>query len=377
MESNFVRAFGPENAYDRWITTAHGELRKLGFNTAGDWSDEYAARREGTPYVRPLERHFKFHNAGMAGPGIPDVFAPGLREDAQLMAESLRETLRDPAMIGYFLHNEPPWDFNPNGMAAVMLEYTMKCFTRRELAGRLRRKYGSETVFQKAWGPGVRFNDVEEGMWSRGFTEMAGKDVRDFSTIMLKRLLDTISAACRKVDPDHLNLGVRWWTFPPSWALKAMGSLDVISFNYYMPEVDMVSYGREREHGIEKVAMSLKRPFLVGEWHFGALDGGLASAGLYRAANQVERGKAFRVYMEHAASLPWCVGAHWFNMYDRNVLYSTSTSENYNIGFYSVTHAPHEPVCRAARKTNERLYEVAAGIKKPYEVPVDYRFPSR
>jgi hypothetical protein len=376
-EANFNRAFGPEHGYDRWITVAHAELRRLGFNTAGDWSDEYAARREGTPYVRPLERGFQFPTTPMVGPNLPDVFHPNLAADARAFAEhSLRETRDDPGLVGYFLHNEPPWQYHEGGIAVAVLQQAPECKARRVLADRLRDKYGSDQGFQQAWGKGVSLRQVAEGRWTADFSATALADLREFSTDLLSRLFRTISAACRKVDPHHLNLGVRWWTFPPNWALKAMGHFDVVSFNYYLPKVDMVGYGRERESGVEAVAQGLQRPFMVGEWHFGALDGGLPSAGLRRVSNQVERGKAFRVYQEHAAALPWCVGTHWFNMYDRNPLYSVESSENYNNGFLAGTHSPHEPICQAARKTHERLYAIAAGIKQPYAVDVKHLFPS-
>jgi len=223
----------------------------------------------------------------------------------------------------------------------------------------------------------ISLAQIAEGRLAPFYPEAAQADLRAFSTVMLSRLLDHLGAACRSVDPHHLNLGIRWWTFPPVWALKAMGSCDVVSFNYYLPRVGRVGYGRDKEAGVDEVAEGLNRPFLVGEWHFGALDGGQTGAGLYRAANQVERAKAFRLYAEQAMALPWCVGTHWFTMYDRNPLYSLMGSENANHGFYSVTHTAHAPMARAARLTHARQYAVVSGQKPPYEAAVDYRFPSR
>lgn len=377
-EANFTRAFGPEHWYDRWITVAHAELRRLGFNTAGDWSDEYAARREGTPYVRPLELFFKFPSTPMVGPNLPDVFHPNLAADARALAENaLRDTLNDPCLLGYFLHNEPPWGFNEGGIAVPMLQQTPECRARQVFAERLRAKYGSDRGLQRSWGMDATLRQVAGGVWSKPLSPAALVDTREFSTELLARLFRALSAACRKVDPKHLNLGVRWWSFPPNWALKAMGCFDVVSFNYYLPKVDMVSYGRQREPGVEQIALGLKRPFLVGEWHVGAMDGGLPSAGLRRVANQVERGKSFRIYQEHAAALPWCVGTHWFNMYDRQALSSTGSNENYNIGFLDGTHTPHAPICAAARVTHERLYALADGRIRPYDAPVKELFPSR
>lgn len=377
LEANFVRAFGPERAYDHWIRVAHGELRRLGFNTAGDWSDEYAARREGTPYARALERNFNFPRTPLVGPQMPDVFLPSLDEDAREFAESLRESRTDPGMLGYFMHNEPPWGWHEAGVAGTMLETTPVCQARRVLAGILRRKYGDSAGLRKAWGMGVSLRDIAEGEWNRTFSPAAIADLQKFSTVMLSRLLESLSHACRRVDPHHLNLGIRWWTYPPIWALKAMGSCDVVSFNYYLPRIDRVGYGRSREPGVDEVAEGLNRPFLVGEWHFGAFDAGLPAAGLYRTANQTERGKAFRYYAEHAMSLPWCVGTHWFSMYDRNVLYCPTSNENGNHGFYSGTHTPHRRLCEAAQRTHARMYEVVSGRIAPYAEPAQFLFPSR
>ena len=39
--------------------------------------------------------------------------------------------------------------------------------------------------------------------------------------------------ACRRVDPNHLNLGIRYYTVPPAWALDGMRHFDVFSMNCY------------------------------------------------------------------------------------------------------------------------------------------------
>jgi hypothetical protein len=233
LEANFIRAFGPGHGYDRWITVAYAELRRMGFNTAGDWSDEYAARREGTPYTRPVERWFQFPTTPMVGPSMPDVFHPNLAADARTFVEhSLRETRHDPYLLGYFLHNEPPWQYHEGGIAVSLLQQTPECKARRVLADRLRGKYGNDRGLQRAWGMGVTLREVAEWTWTANFTKAALMDLREFSTELLDRLFRALSTAGRKVDPHHLNLGVRWWTFPPNWALKAMRHFDVVSFNY-------------------------------------------------------------------------------------------------------------------------------------------------
>ncbi len=377
LEANFARAFGPERWYDAWQQAAFGELRRIGFNTAADWSDEHAASRAGVPYTRALELDLACPHTPVIAPGMPDVFHAQFRRDAEAGAERLRETRGDPAMIGYFLNNEPAWHAHACGPAEGMLRQTDACATRDALSAWLRKRYRGDAGLRGAWGMPVSQARIRRGRWSEGLTPAAAEDLKAFSTRIVDRYIRVLSAACRRVDPDHLNLGVRWWSFPPVWALKGMGACDVISFNYYEPKVDMVPYMGERDPAAPAVLSRLNRPCLVGEWHFGSLDEGLPSAGLRRVRDSRERGKAYRVYLEHAAALPWCVGAHWFTFYDRNALYCASSNENYGVGFIDVAHGRHEPICRAARASHERLYSVASGRARPFDVPVEHVFPSR
>ena len=381
LVANFIRAFGPERWYAAWGAATVAELRALGVNTFGDWSDEALGRRAAFPYTRPLELGLRFTRTPLLVGSFPDVFAPGLAADAADYAAALAPTADDPALLGYFLHNEPGWWFGDGSVspAVELLRRDARGPGRAALVERLRARYRDDAGLRAAWQmPAADFARLAAGPWPDVFTPAATRDLDEFSTELLRRLFDALNAACRAVDPHHLNLGVRWWTFPPRWALAAMGGFDVISFNCYQPRPDQVHYGRRSaEPGVATVLERLGRPCLIGEWHFGSLDGGLPSAGLYAAADQAARGLAYRVYLEHAASLPWCVGAHWFNLYDRNALYCNNAGENYAIGFLDLTHRRHEPLCQAARETHARLYPVAAGATPPFLADVPFIFPSR
>ncbi len=127
-------------------------------------------------------------------------------------------------------------------------------------------------------------------------------------------------------------------------------------------------HGTGASHRLAPLSERLGMPILIGEWHFGALDVGLPASGIGRVPNQEERGKAFRVYVETAAAEPWCVGVHYFTLYDQSAL-GRFDGENCNIGFLDVCNRPYEPLVRSARVTHDRLYEVAAGRLSPYANP--------
>jgi hypothetical protein len=361
LAANFIRAFGDERWHDEWAATALGELRRAGFNTVANWSEWEIACEDGFPYVRPLS--LRLTRTPTVFRDFPDVFDPAFEQDAADFAEQLRETAGDPALIGYFLMNEPTWGFARQTPAEGMLLNTPSCATRRRLAEHLRERYGDDAALAKAWGVETSFDDVGGGEWRQPLNDAARADLEAFSTVMGERLFTVLSDACRAVDPNHLNLGARYYTVPPAWALEGMRCFDVFSINGYAERVPA-------EAG-ERIAETLDVPVLVGEWHFGALDVGLPGSGIGRVRNQVERGRAYRVYLEDAASKPWCVGVHHFTFYDQSAL-GRPDGENYNIGFYDVCNRPYTALVDAARESHERVYPVAAGYIEPFDDPPEY-----
>jgi hypothetical protein len=356
LKANFIRAFGADAAFDRWGEIALGYLRRFGFNTVANWSDWEIARGR-VPYVRPMYGR-ELPSIPSVYRDFPDVFHPAFESAAATFAEQLRETAADPALIGYFLMNEPNWGFALETPAAGMLQNTPTCHSRRSLADFLRNRYGEEDAFREAWGPEATYAAVAEGEWTAPLTEQAEADLADFSEVMVTRYFGTLSDACREVDPHHLNLGIRYYTIPPRWAVEGMRSFDVFSMNCYKPRI--------LAEEMAQVNAMLDMPVMVGEWHFGALDVGLPASGIGRVEDQAARGQAFRVYVEDAAVKPWCVGVHYFTLYDQSAL-GRFDGENYNIGFLDVCHRPYPPLADAARETHERLYKVAGGSLEPYD----------
>ncbi len=356
LAANLIRAFGSETWYENWAAITLAELRRLGFNTVANWSDWPVAQRAAFPYVRPL--HPEFPNTPLIYRDFPDVFDPGFAQDAAAFAEQLRATADDPAMIGYFLMNEPTWGFATETPAAGMLFNTDGGAARAALADWLEQKYGSDAALAAAWDMSVTVDAMRAGAWRTPLTAAAQADLATFSEMMVEMLFVGLSDACKVVDPHHLNLGARYYTAPPRWAVRGMRCFDVFSMNCYQERVPVDQTG--------EIARQLGMPVLIGEWHFGALDVGLPGSGIGHVRDQAARGQAFRVYVENAAALPWCVGAHYFTLYDESAL-GRFDGENWNIGFMDVCNRPYEELAEAARLTHERLYAVAARQTPPYD----------
>lgn len=359
--ANLIRTFGSESWLESWAEIAFAELRRLRFNTVGNWSNWEEAKKIQFPYVRPLVH--RANRAPFIYRDFPDVFHPGFPQDAVDYAQTLEATADDPAFIGYFLMNEPKWGFSKELPAAGMLFVTEECHTRRELASFLKEKYLTDSALSDAWKIEVNFRTVAAGPWTTRLTKEANADLEEFSVIMADLYFKTLSAACRSVDPHHLNLGMRWAGVPPMWAVEGMKSFDVFSMNCYMDRVpgDVT----------DRIHKLLQMPVIIGEWHFGALDVGLPASGIGHLHNQEDRAKAYRVYIEDAAANPNCVGAHWFSFYDESAI-GRHDGENYNIGFLDVCHRPYEELSNASIASHERIYDVVAGEVKPYDVFPEY-----
>ncbi len=109
LAANLIRAFGPREWYAKWAQITLAELRRTGFNTVGNWSDWEIASQAGVPYVRPLESSFA--SLPVIYRDFPDVFHPDFADVAEAFAAQLEPSKDDPALIGYFLMNEPSWGF--------------------------------------------------------------------------------------------------------------------------------------------------------------------------------------------------------------------------------------------------------------------------
>ncbi len=361
LGTNLVRAFGASSWKAAWSDLALATLREAGFNTVANWSDWEIARDAGFPYVRDL--HPTWARTPTVYRDFPDVFHPAFEADAADMAAQLAPTAGDPALIGYFLMNEPTWGFANETPAAGMLRNTTGGPARRELARFLVARHGDDAGLAAAWGGNATLTAVESGSWQAGLSAAAEQDLADFSAVMVERLFSTLSEACRSVDGAHLNLGVRYYTVPPDWVLAGMRTFDVFSMNCYRDRVPAAE--------LAAVSKAVEAPIIIGEWHFGALDVGLPASGIGHVRDQAARGQAFRIYLEDAASQPWCVGAHYFTLYDQSAL-GRFDGENYNIGFVDVCHRAYEPLVSAARTTHARLYPVGLGDVEAYAEEPEY-----
>lgn len=354
LKLNFLRTFGADEWYDAWATITASKFRELGFNTMGMWSDDRFASDYGFPYLRVLE--FDFPRTPTIYKDFPDVYHDEFVADARAIAATLERTAEDPAMVGYVLGQYHDWSLDRRLPAVEMLRKTETAQSRHELVQFLEEKYDDGVELEDEWNMDVDLDDVARGVWTQDLTDEAEADLREFSWQMVDHMYEVITDECEKVDDNHLCFGTNYNNLPHKWAWSQFKHVDVVCSFIYSDNPSESGFNESLAACSERFGV----PVLVSEYHFGAFDMGLPSAGLCPVDDQTARAEAFRTYLEDAAAKPWCVGAHYFKLYDQSLV-GDPKGENFNIGFLDVCNRPYDPLCKAASSCHDELYDLVGG----------------
>jgi hypothetical protein len=316
--ANLERRFGEDWRVPSAQLTAR-RMRAWGLNTAygAELNDSLAGTPLRQAYVYPLRGWQQVEGAIM---GMPDVYSPAFAQRVEREAvQQLGARKSDPWMIGYFIGNEPPWPARESDLFDRVVA-------------------GPPSLLQQRFKAEI----------ARGDTPQKRKELVHAA---FTRYLEIVNAAVRRADPNHMNLGIRFGGTPPDDVIALARGFDVYSMNKYRwaPPKDF----------IDRVYAITKLPILIGEFHFGVPERGLAP-GLVQTVSQVERGVAYSYYVEHAAEHPAIVGTHWYQWIDQPAT-GRSDGENYNIGWIDVTDRPYPELVAAAKATHARLDDIHAG----------------
>jgi len=318
---NLFRRFG-ESWLEKWTELTLARLDAWGLNTVANWSDPRLWETGRKPYVIPLASW----RTEVGYLGLPDVYSDEFERLADARAKRQCAPRRDdPWLLGYFLANEPPFPQKELQTAELILS-------------------GPPTATRAALLEWLDGRDSEERR--KGFVADA-----------FDRYIRVTSAAVRRHDPNHLNLGMRSGGAPTPAEVEAARAFDVYSVNIYD---DAVSSER-----VGQIARLTGKPVLVGEFHFGTPGRGLA-AGLVQVRDQAERAAAYRFYVENAFAMPEMIGTHYFQWADQP---STGRfdGENYNIGLVDVTDRPYPHLVEALKQTHRRIRRIHEGGEKPFD----------
>jgi hypothetical protein len=340
--ANIERRYG-ENWQQKWKESMIDRLKNWGFNTIGNWSDHDIATTAGMPYVIPLSgwttrKVFPFPW------DFPDVFSEEFERNVDEAARRQCAPLaRDANLIGWFIGNEPHWAREFGSLkpwAEMLLEDPEPSATKAELERRLKENPARAEEIKREW-----------------------------VFVCGRKYFETIVAAIRRHDPNHLILGIRYAGTPLDEWVKMSSLFDVFSINIYDAGF------RPDPARLDHYAELSGKPILIGE--FTACAPGRGLQGLFywthKVRDQTQRGIAYRYYVENAAAHPALIGTHWFQLVDDLPTGRPSDLERLNYGFLNVLDLPYKPLVEYARETHRRIYDVKFGKTPPYgRKPVIY-----
>jgi len=321
---NLYRRYGDnfqEKAADRVVR----RMDAWGLNTIANWSSQEIIGLNRKAFLLSL-RNLGMENELM---GLCDVYRP---DYLSTLKESIQATvagnLGNPWLIGYFIANEPAWIGQESRLCQLILD-------------------GPDKPVKTALQAFLKEHpDTDESR-------------RTFIFNCFDRFLTDVGRIFRQADPNHLNLGIRFGKpddVDETLLRICAKRFDVFSFNCYEE-----APGKEM---LDQAMAVMDLPMLIGEFHFGTVDRGLAQA-LWQVESQAQRGVAYRYYVEQAYSHPAIVGTGYFQWSDQDMS-GRFDGENFNCGLVDVTDRPYPEMTAAMSASAEVLFEVHSGIRPPF-----------
>ena len=321
---NLFRRYGDDYQTKACEMTVE-RMKRWGLNTIGNWSSAEVYNLNKIPYTQQL-RGLAMESKLM---GLADVYAPGFvaRMDS-VMKSYLPENKNNPWITGYFVGNEPSW----LGQEARLCDLILQ---------------GEDCPIKAELEKFMKDGDTPERK-------------KEFIYQTFRIFLQTVKSTMKRYDPNHLNLGIRFGNLA-ELDEKLLGichdSFDILSFNCYSLSPD--------KETMDRTLRLTDMPMIIGEYHFGAVDRGMAQS-LWQVNSQQERGVAYRYYTESAFAHPGLIGTAYFQWCDQD-LTGRSDGENYNCGLVDVTDRPYKFQVEAMMETAKRLYAVHSGGTSPFD----------
>ena len=301
-----------------WEADTLARLKAWGFNLLGAGCDEKLQHRglvhtkflsmgDGLCWDNMPEEYFICPNEHRPCSAFPNVFHPDFPAWCDHVARKRCLPVKDdPWLFGYFIDNELAW------------------------WGRGARDTGLFDAVTKLPDGHPAKKAQKEFLSSRGVKGAASPEVKlAFLRLAAERYFGTASAAIRRHDPNHIVMGARFAGIGGAhdvvWEVAGK-YCELVTFNIYpWADLDRNAVFLHRGSNAPLVADEfakryaiVKRPMLITEWSFPALDSGLpctAGAG-QRFRTQKERTAATELFAKTMLASPSILGYDYFMWVD-------------------------------------------------------------
>lgn len=344
-KANLFRKYG-----EKWVEkSSQKSLKRLqswGLNSIGNFSDQdiYLSTENRVPYtVGPAPAWPKFEGKDFKFPNVFDpAFAPSIRD---AMDKINKKCLTDEYCIGFFIDNE----LTVSDITKALMEQPVSNKTRLPFIDYLKNKYSKIEKLNVAWSS--KYKNWKQVASLVSLPSGSKEDQLFFDLKMIDIYYKTCREEIKRVAPEKLYFGSRLHChfFPDD---QKESKIIQVAAQY----CDVVCFNRYRFSAEDLILpFGIDKPTLIGEFHIGTLDRGIA--GLRIVANQEQRADAYSEYISGALRNPQIVGAHWFHYADFPFS-GMHLQANYQQGFVDICDIPYPELTTAARKIGYQMYGV-------------------
>jgi len=300
------------------------DIKAIGFNHMGSWSDETIKNIPFTPrwnFVQEFKNITPEVKRSYLENDLLPVFDPRFQPFVEKWARKASAYKSNPWVLGHFTDNEIP--FHKTIQLKESLRLPASNAIHKAAKQWLQKKHGRKA------------SDISE------------EDELEYMGFLVDHYYQTVTRALRKNDPNHIILGERLHAsakYNPH-IIEAVGKYsDVISINFYR---DWVPPQRVRAMWREKG----NKPFLITEFYAKAADSGLENengAG-WVVPTQKERVQHFENFAMEMLGTPNCIGFQWFRFVD---------DEGSNKGVYNLQYRPYQELQDSMNNISNGLYRL-------------------
>ena len=302
------------------------DIKAIGFNHMGSWSDESIRNIPFTPrwnFMQEFKNITPELKRSYLENDLLPVFDPRFQPFVENVARKAAAYKNNPWVLGYFTDNEIAFH------KTIQLKESLRLPKNNAI------HIAAKKWLQKKHGRRFKLADITE------------EDELQYMGFLVDRYYQIVTSALRRNDPNHLILGERLHAsakYNPH-IIEAVGKYsDVISINFYRdwapPQSTRAMW---REKG--------KKPFLITEFYAKAADSGMENengAG-WVVPTQKERVQHFENFAMEMLGTPNCIGFHWFRFVD---------DEGSNKGVYNLQFQPYRELQSSMNNISKGLYRL-------------------
>lgn len=340
---------------DTWSKATIERLRAWNFNTIGSWSDEAVCK--GQMAYTPVLLMGR-------STGLPwtDIFSAGIdTEFDRMVREQVEPHRNDSNIIGWYPDNELGWYIE--SLFKAYIDAPAENATRRQLLRHLEDRYSSDFgALTNDFAPihAGSFSELRAGGSLRLRPASKGREtIHVFGRILAERYYSLMHDTIRRYDSNHLIFGDRYaGYYPYCVADAAKRYVDVVATNGSFADT---SDGFMPRFYLETLHRITGRPIIVSEFYAAAMDNQSGNKNSNTDAFAVVKTQAQRAVLAeqtltYLASLPYVVGAHWFQFIDQPPA-GRLDGEDFNFGLIDIHNRQYDLLTNTIAAAHARVPE--------------------